>query len=496
MSVIPSTPNQVSNTGQKTGLSEDKLPFAPEAERSVIGTILMDPAVFLGIREVLNATDFYRESHRTIYQAMEDVSDAGNTPDYTTVLEHLRGTKQLDMVGGQTYVSGLLDASAPSSMVQNYAMIVHDRSQSRSLVRIAQEVVQAGLAGTFENAGEYSNFAESRLLETLRSTGRGTLLDMKQVLNETVEQVKTLCTTTSTLTGVSTGFRDLDAKTLGLQGGELIIIAARPGMGKSALALNIAANAALQGECPVLLFSLEMSPEQLGMRLIAQEGRVPLQRIRSGTLQAKDWEDVHTAMSALMKARIYLDATPALSVVDISGRARRLALENKCGMVIVDYLQLVNSRPGIYSREQAVADVSRSLKQLAMELNIPVIALSQLNRSVESRKPPRPMLSDLRESGAIEQDADVIMFIYRDEYYQKEESDQQGLAEVEIAKQRSGPTGRIIVRFTPEVTRFDNVDTGFSPGDVNVNIGGVPDTALPPPPEPIGGDDDDFSGMV
>ena len=478
------------------GLPEDKLPFAPDAERAVLGSILMDPGLYALANQSLQAHDFYREAHRTIFAAMSTMGERGETPDMTAVIEYLRGVNKLESVGGQTYLAQLIEAFASHALVEQYIQIIRDRSQSRSLICTAQTIVQAGLEATFEKVGEYVDFAESRLLETVRSSSRGSVLEMKSILKETLDKIETLCQEDATITGVTSGFRDLDDVTHGLHGGELIIVAARPGMGKSAFALNIAANAALQKGSHVLLFSLEMSPEQLGMRLIAQEGRVPLQRLRNGTLLAEDWEPLHTAMAQLVETNIYLDTTPALSVIDVVSKARRLHMEGRCDMVMIDYLQLINGRPGIDSREQQVADVSRSLKQLSLELDIPVIALSQLNRSVESRKPPRPMLSDLRESGAIEQDADVIMFLYRDDYY-NEDSEQKGMALVDIAKQRSGPTGTIDLKFTDKYTRFDNLDTGYLEGDLSVTIGGIDTAPIPPPPSPIESfDDDDFSGMI
>ena len=482
-----------------SGLPQDKLPFAPEAEQRILGSILFDPNNFGAVHELLKPDDFYREAHRTIFKAMMDAASDNRAVDYTSIMESLRARQVLDEIGGETFLLGLLDSNSPTTLVVEYARIVQDRAQSRRLIQTAQEVVQSGLSGEYDNAGDYAQFAESKLLDTLRNNTRGNVLEMREILTQTLNKIEALCETDSELTGISTGFQALDNQTLGLHGGELLIVAARPGMGKSAFALNIAANAAIQGEKAVLLFSLEMSAEQLGMRLLAQEGRVPLQSVRSGTLDGKDFDKLHKAMSLLMPTKISLDATPSLSVLDICARARRLNMENKCDLVLIDYLQLVNGRPGIDSRQEVVADVSRSLKQLSIELDIPVIALSQLNRSVESRKPPKPLLSDLRESGAIEQDADVIMFIYRDEYYNPDSTEKPGIAEIDVAKQRSGPTGSFEVKFTGKYTRFDNLDPGYMGADLNVQIGGIPGggPGLPPAPEAESGPfPDDLSDIV
>lgn len=464
------------------GLPEDRLPFAPEAERAVLGAILDDFTLLVQVRnEHVEPEDFHHRPHQLIFGAMVDLYEDGLAAAYEAVVDRLRARDQLTEVGGETAMSALLRFASSALLVGQYARTIKDRAVSRQLMRTAFEIAQAGMGGEHEDSESYIGFAEGRLLQVLQQTARGGVLSMKDVLNETISHIETMSAQGEGITGTATGIRDLDAKTLGMHGGELIILAARPAMGKSSLAMNIAAHVAMAEEKAVLLFSLEMSAEQLGMRLLAQEGRVDLRKLRSGQLGVREWDDVHAALKRLNKARMSLDPTPSLTVSDIAARARRLAATKDCDLVVLDYLQLVQGRPGIQSREQQVADVSRSLKQLAMELNIPVIALSQLNRGVEGRpKDKRPILSDLRESGAIEQDADVIMFLYRDEVYTKDECENPGIAEVIVAKQRNGPTGTVEMRFIGEFTRFENLDPGYLERDLHATVGG-----LGPAPAPI-----------
>ncbi len=488
--------------GMPAGLPEDKLPFAPDAERGVIGAVLMDPTLFNTVSQETRAADFFRDAHRRVFETMEELSERGVAPDYTSVVEELRDAKRLEAIGGETALFAMVDNAAPSGLIEQYARIVRDRAVSRHLIRTAQLVVQVGLSGRFAEAGEYQQYAEGRLLEALKDTSRGSVLEMREILSDTVDHIEKLVERDENITGISTGFMKLDGMTLGMHGGELLVVAARPAMGKSALALNIAAHASLFEKKAVLLFSLEMSSEQLGMRMLAQEGRVDLARIRAGNLisneRENDWDKINDATRRLRDARIRLDVTPSLNVADIRARARRLHAQEECDLVVVDYLQLVSARPGTDSREQAVADVSRSLKHLAMELQIPVIALSQLNRGVESRTDKRPLLGDLRESGAIEQDADVILFIYRDEVYRKD-SPEKGIAELILAKQRNGPTGTVKVRFNGPHTRFDNIDPGFIEHDTDVRISGIepePAAPMPPPPEPMAEPEDGGGGIL
>ncbi len=432
--------------------SESSLPHSIEAERSVLGGVLLDPRVLDQVESQLDPSDFYRPSHATIYRAMTQLAADRVPIDLVTLTEFLKNHDQLDACGGVEYLASL-DRDVPSaSHAASYASIVREKAVLRRLIRAAADIQAEGLSGP-EDIREFIDRAEGLVFQVAQSRDDRALVHVSAVTPKVLEVLQERFDLQDDVTGVPTGYLDLDKRTAGLQPGDLIILAARPSKGKTALALNLAANAALRGGATVAIFSLEMTTLSLVMRLISSEGRVRSDYMRTGKLPPSDWTKLARAAEAIGGARIYIDDTPALGLSQLRSKCRRLKAQQGLDLVIIDYLQLMRG-PRTDSREQEIASISRGLKEMAKELDVPVLALSQLNRAIEQRKDKRPQLSDLRESGAIEQDADVILFIHRDD----QEDPNQGVAEIIIAKQRNGPTDTIQLVFFKEYTRFDNYE--------------------------------------
>jgi replicative DNA helicase len=434
-------------------------PASLETEQTVLGAILIRPQVMDLVADTLTPQDFYRDAHRKIYQAMLDLYNRHEPMDLTLLNNLLKERGQLEEVGGPVFLMGLSDNVGAAAHADHYARVVHDKAVLRRLLACTQEIAGACLAPV-EDVAEFLDWAEHRVFEVAEAKIRQGFQPIEGLVNKEIATLEAIWgRKDDALTGVRSGLKDLDHYTAGFQPSDLIIIAARPSMGKTALALNIAFNASYdKPQTPVALFSLEMSKEQLVRRLLSSIGQVDASQIRRAAfLTHQEWAHLQEAAGFLIDCPIYIDDTPAASVLEIRAKCRRLKAEGKLGMVIIDYLQLMRGRGDAPSREQEISEISRSLKALAKELQVPVVALSQLNRRVEERPNKRPQLADLRESGAIEQDADVILFIYRDEVY-REDSPDKGTAEVIIGKQRNGPTGKVRLSFRDKYTRFDTLE--------------------------------------
>lgn len=429
-------------------------PHDIEAEQAVIGSMLTDKdAVMLAV-EKLRPESFYRDDNRLIFEAMVNLYNRSQPIDLITVKDELESMELFDKVGGIEYLA-LLPSKVPTTAnVDKYIGIVDEKSTLRNLIKAGNEIIELGYDPT-ANTEDAMNGAEKKIFDLIQNKNQEGMAPIKDVLIENFTKLEELYNRKQHITGVPSGFTDLDNMTTGFHGSELILLAARPAMGKSAFALNIATNAALKANIPVAVFSLEMSKEQLVDRILCSEAMVDSNKVRTGRLEEDDWSKLAGVVGPLSESNIFIDDTPGISVMDIRTKCRKLKMEHNIGLVIIDYLQLVqgsNTRKN-GSREQEIAEISRSLKILAKELNIPVIALSQLSRAVEQREDHRPMLSDLRESGSIEQDADIVMFLYRDDYYNKDSED-KGLTEVILAKHRGGSTGMVKLIWMGNYTKF------------------------------------------
>ena len=426
-----------------------------EAERAVLGAILMDNETVYTVMEILEPPAFYQPSHRLIFSTMLDLSERGEPIDIVTLVDRLRSAGSLDKAGGPDYIPTLADEVPTSAGVANYAKIVREKAVLRNLIETSTEIVQ----DCFDAPGDVDQLldeAERRIFAISEERIRSGFLSMKEIVKSSFKTIESLYEKKEHVTGVPTGFADIDELTSGFQPSDLVIIAGRPSMGKTAFCLNIAQYASMNKKLTVAVFSLEMAKEQLVMRMLCSEARIDAHRLRSGFLGQTDWPKLSTAAGRLADASIYIDDTPALSSMEMRAKTRRLKADKGLDLVIVDYLQLMSGRSRSDNREQEISEISRSLKALAKELGVPVVALSQLNRGVESRMDKRPILADLRESGAIEQDADVIIFIYRDEIYNKE-SMEKGTAEIIIGKQRNGPVGTRKLTWLDKYTRFEDL---------------------------------------
>jgi replicative DNA helicase len=432
-------------------------PQSVEAEESVLGGILLDNTALDRVLEVLATDDFYREAHRKIFAAMLELSERSEPADIITLSDLLRGRSLLADVGGAAYLAELAERVPTAANIMQYARIVKEKAILRGLIAAATDIATRGYEAR-EDVDDLLDQAEHRIFAISERKIRPSFFRMGDVIMETLKTVERLYEHKQLVTGVPTGFDDLDRLTAGLQPADLIIIAGRPSMGKTAFALNIAQHAALTAGLGVAIFSLEMAREQLVLRMLCSEARVDNAKVRAGFLGERDFPKLAMAAGRLAEAPIYIDDSPGLSVLELRAKARRLKRDPvaKLGLVIVDYLQLMRGLGAVDSREQEISQISRSLKALAKELGLPVVALSQLNRQVEQRADRRPMMADLRESGAIEQDADVIAFIFREEVYKPEQDDLHGIAEVIVAKQRNGPTDTVKLTFRREITRFES----------------------------------------
>ncbi|MFP3870252.1 MAG: replicative DNA helicase [Syntrophobacteria bacterium] len=438
---------------QQSGGSSRIPPHNYEAEQSVLGGILIENDGLPSVLEVLAGGEFYRAAHRTIFTGMVELFEKNEPCDLITLTNLLRSQGKLEEAGGVSYLSSLVDSVPSAAHVSHYARIVKEKSLARKLISRATEIVANGFDSGL-SVDELLDQAEQAIFQVSDERIHTAFIPIKQIVKDNIKILEQLHDRRQMVTGVPTGFTELDNLTSGLQLSDLVVLAGRPSMGKTALALNIARNAAVDAEIPVAIFSLEMARAQLGMRMLCSEARVDFQRLRRGFLTEKDWPQITQAAGIISEAPVFIDDTPAITVLEVRAKARRLKRDQNLGLVIVDYLQLMRDSERRESREQEISAISGSLKALAKELNVPVLALSQLNRRVEERHNKRPQLADLRESGAIEQDADVIAFIYRDEVYHTESPD-QGLAEIIIGKQRNGPTGTVKLTFLSQYTRFE-----------------------------------------
>lgn len=429
-----------------------------EAEQAVIGSMLTDRDAVISAIEVLKEEDFYREDNKTIYEAILNLYNRSEPIDIITLKAELTSMGMFDKIGGLEYIVGLPEKVPTTANVEKYISIVKEKSELRRLIKAANEIIEQGYDPT-ENIDDIMNSAEKKIFNIMQDKEQKSYSPIKDVLIDAFTELEQLYNQKQHITGVPTGFIDLDYKTAGLHNSDLILIAARPAMGKSAFALNIATNAALKAKVPAVLFSLEMSKEQMVNRILCSEAMVDSNKVRTGKIDDDDWIKLADTMGDLSEAPIYIDDTPGISINEIRAKCRKLKLEKNIGLVVIDYLQLVqgSSKRAQGSREQEISEISRSLKILAKEINVPVIALSQLSRAPEQRPDHRPMLSDLRESGAIEQDADIVMFLYRDDYY-NEDSEDKGLAEVIVAKHRAGSTGTVKLVWLGNYTKFANME--------------------------------------
>jgi replicative DNA helicase len=438
-------------------------PHSVEAEQSLLGALLIDNPAFDRVADLVSAEDFYRDDHRRIWRHIARLVEASRPADVVTVAESIEASEDKDKTGGPSYLAALAQNTPSSLNVRRYAELVRERAVQRRLAQVATEIAETALAPTGKEVAQLLDEAESKIFQIAESGARKDqgLLGMSPILAGVFERIDHLHSqeNPSEITGVPTGFVDIDQKTAGLQPGDLIIIAGRPSMGKTALALNIAEHVALHPSTrlPVAIFSMEMSASQLALRMLSSIAKIDQHKLRTGRLTNDEWPHLTDAIDKLNDTSIHVDETPALNALEVRARARRLRREyGKLGLVIVDYLQLMSASGQGENRATEISEISRSLKALAKELQVPVIALSQLSRAVEQRNDRRPMMSDLRESGAIEQDADLILFIYREEVYSPEKEEAKGRAEVIIGKQRNGPIGRIELTFLGRFTRFAN----------------------------------------
>jgi len=438
---------------------EDTLRKVPpqnlDAEESVLGGILLDDTALDRVLEVMGVDDFYRESHRKIFQTMLSLSKQGAPIDLVTLSDRLRAQGELPDIGGAASLAALVDRVPSAANIATYARIVREKAVIRSLIRVSTDITER-CYGSQDDIEAFLDEAERLIFDVSEQRVRPAFTKVGDMVMDTIKMVEQLYERKELVTGVPTGFLDLDRITAGLQPSDLIIVGARPSMGKTSLVMNIAQHVALHNNTAVGVFSLEMAKDQLMLRMLCSEARVDLVKVRTGYLGERDFPRLAMAASHLSEAPIFIDDTPAQNVLEMRAKSRRLKREADVGLIIVDYLQLMRGLTAQENRNQELSEISRSLKALAKDLNVPIIALSQLNRQVELRSDKRPVMSDIRESGSIEQDADVIMFIYRDEMYNAESQD-EGVAEVIISKQRNGPTGTVRLVFRREYTRFENL---------------------------------------
>jgi len=431
------------------------LPYNLEAEQSVIGSMLIDKTAISRVVEVLKGDDFYRDSHKVIFNAIFELYQKDTPIDMITLLEHLRSAEKLDASGGVTYISEISNSVPSTANLSSYIKIVDDKSILRKLIRASTEIME-NCYNKQDDVEAVMDIAEQKVFNISEKKNSGDFEPMNTVLERGFLEIERIFNNKGETTGISSGFPELDEKTAGFQKGDMILIAARPSMGKTTFALNLAEYAALRGGKSVAVFSLEMSKEQLAYKLLCSEANVDMTKLRNGNLEDKDWENIAKASGPLAAAKIYIDDTAGTSVMDMRSKCRKLKMEHGIDMIVIDYLQLM-SGSNSESRQQEVSEISRSIKALAKEMQCPVIALSQLSRAPEQRTDHRPMLSDLRESGSIEQDADLVMFLYRDEYYNNETED-KNVAELIIAKQRNGPVGTVKLAWIGQFSKFARLD--------------------------------------
>ena len=432
------------------------MPQSIEAEQSVIGSMIIDKGAIAKVAEKLTEEDFYRDGHKVIYRAIIEMFKNDMAVDVITLLEYLKSADQLEKAGGVTYVTELSSSVASTANLSSYMKIVEEKSTLRKLIKSATKIIE----DSYNKQGEVEKVLDSAQKKIFDISEKKSSSDFEQ-LNTVLErgflEIERLFNNKGDITGIGSGFSDLDAKTSGFQKGDMVLIAARPSMGKTTFSLNIAENAALKEGKSVVIFSLEMSKEQLAYKLLCSQANVDMLKLRTGNLEDDDWERIARATGPLANAKIYIDDTAGISVMDMRSKCRKIKMEHGIDMILIDYLQLMSGSAGSDNRQQEVSEISRSIKALAKEMECPVIALSQLSRAPEQRADHRPMLSDLRESGSIEQDADVVMFLYRDEYYNKE-TEEKGIGECIIAKQRNGPVGTVKMAWIGAHSKFADLE--------------------------------------
>jgi replicative DNA helicase len=447
------------------GQNFEKLPPQNlEAEQSVLGAVLLENSALLKCLDVVTPEDFYRESHRRMFRAMLELFDKSEAIDLVTLSEHLTRKNELEAVGGASYLSSVAGQVPTAANVLYHSKIIKEKSILRNLLRSSTDIASRVYEESAE-ADELLDFAERSIFEISERRVKAAFSPLRDVVKDSFSMIEQLYDKKEAITGVPSGFTDLDDLTTGFQKGDLVVIGGRPSMGKTAFSLNVAQKVGVELKEPVAIFSLEMSTRQLALRMLCSEGMVDSNKVRKGFVGKQDWHKLTSAAGRLVEAPIFIDDSSDINVLEMRAKARRLKMEHGLSLVVVDYLQLMRGRMSFERREQEISDISRSLKALAKELDIPVVALSQLNRSVEMRTDKRPSLADLRESGAIEQDADVILFLYRDEVYDRENEDKKGKAEVIVAKQRNGPTGVVRLSFQGYCTRFTSAASDYYPDE-------------------------------
>ncbi|MGL5436988.1 MAG: replicative DNA helicase [Lachnospiraceae bacterium] len=438
------------------------LPHSAEAEQSVIGSMLMDREAIISASEIVIASDFYQHQYGVMFEAMVELYNEGKPVDLVTLQDRLKEKDVPPEVSSLEVVRDIITTVPTSANVKSYATIVHEKAVLRKLIKVNEEIANTCYAGK-EPLEAIMAHTEKTVFELLQSRSSGDFVPIRQIALNVLEKIETASKNQGTVTGIPTGFIDLDYKTSGMQPSDFVLIAARPSMGKTAFVLNLVDHVAVKQGLPCMVFSLEMSKEQLVNRMLAMESNVDSQKLRTGNLTDSDWDAVVEGIGIIGNSKLIIDDTPGISIMELRSKCRKMKLEHGLNMVIIDYLQLMSgSGKSGENRQQEISDISRSLKALAREMSAPVIALSQLSRACETRPDHRPMLSDLRESGAIEQDADVVMFIYRDDYYNKD-TETPNIAEVIIAKQRNGPIGTVSLLWQPELTKFVNLERGAVP---------------------------------
>ena len=429
-------------------------PHNEEAERSVLGAVMLNKDILSEVLEEVTADDFYNESHREIFRAIWELYKENTAVDMLTVCEELKKRKALDMAGGRAYIATLAAEVPSTANAVEYAKIVAEKATLRQMIRTSEDITEKGYDAKMD-AGEILDYAESGIFKIAQKRQKNDYAKIQDVLLTNIKIIDQAAQNKDKIVGIPTGFKDLDEKTSGLQRSDLIIVAARPAMGKTAFALNIAQQSAVKAGSSVIIFSLEMSKEQLGQRLLAMQARVEMQKLKQGDLDRKDWDRITMALDELNNTKIVIDDTPGISIMEMRNKCRRLKADRGLDLVVVDYLQLMSMQGKTDNRQQEISTISRNLKLLAREMDCPVIVLSQLSRAPEQRQDHRPILSDLRESGSIEQDADIVIFLYRDDYY-NENTDKPGVCEVNIAKHRSGPTDKVELTWVSRYTKFSD----------------------------------------
>lgn len=430
-------------------------PHNAEAEKSVLGAALLSKDALADVIDVVSADDFYDAAHKEIFTVMVELFRNNVSVDIITVCDELKKRKSLEMTGGRVYIATLSSLAPATANAAEYAKIVAEKASLRQLIKTSEDIREKGYEGSMD-ASDILDYAEKGIFEIAQKRQSSDYAPIKEVLLENVAMIDKAIQTQGQVVGLSTGFKRLDEITSGLQKSDLVIIAARPAMGKTAFALNIAQNAAIKSGASVLMFSLEMSKAQLGQRLLSMESRVEMQKLKTGNIERNDWDRINMALDSLSKTNIHIDDTPGVGVLEMKNKCRRLKSEKGLDLVVIDYLQLMKADGKSDSRQQEISTLSRYLKLLAREMDCPVIVLSQLSRAPEQRQDHRPILSDLRESGSIEQDADMVMFLYRDDYYNKENSEKPGVCEVNLAKHRAGPTDVIDLTWVARYTKFSD----------------------------------------